>query len=222
MARRDAFSLLRGQPGIPTQDDGGTSDVEPKSIASNSAVTPLDFIPTVEPRKKRERKWDKTHQGELVTYRGIPAETHQALISLAGSIGVPVDEIARMFLEYALEHYRSGTLPVDPHPKAQRMTLFLDGQYTKPRSQHDWLHEAFPSAKQGKKPKKGKHPKPWESRASYRIPILLKEQVREIADIHTVAVGELVLYLFLFSLKAFEAGQLRLETHPKTTGNTLF
>ena len=222
MPRRDAFSLLRGTTLNPTQDDGGSSSGGPKPVEPNSTVSPLDFIPTAEPSKKRERKWDKTHQGELVTYRGIPAETHQALISLAGSIGVPVDEVVRMFLEYALEHYRLGMLPLNPHPKAQRMTLFPDGQFPKAKSQQGWLHEAFPSAKPGKKSKKGKQSKPWESRATYRIPIALKEQVREIADTHSVAVGELVLYLFKFSFEAFEAGRLRLEPHPKTTGNTLF
>jgi len=222
MARRDAFSSLRGTVINPIQDDEEKSAGEPKLPDHAPAVTPLDFIPTVEPRKKRQRKWDKTHQGELVTYRGIPAETHQTLISLAGSIGVPVDEVARMFLEYSMEHYRSGVLPLNPHPKAQRMTLFPDGQRPRAKSQHGWLNEAFPAARQVKKPKKGKQPKPWESRVSYRIPVSLKEQIKEIADMHTVAVGELVLYLFKFSLEAFDAGRLRLDPHPKTSGNTLF
>lgn len=222
MTRRDAFSSLRGTAINPTQDDRGSTASESKSVDNKSMVTPLDFIPTVEPRKKRQRKWDKTHQGELVTYRGIPAETHQTLISLAGSIGVPVDEVARMFLEYGVEHYRSGVLLLNPHPKAQRMTLFPDGQRPRAKSQHGWLNEAFPAARQVKKPKKGKQPKPWESRVSYRIPISLKEYVKEIADMHTVAVGELVLYLFKFSLEAFDAGRLGLDPHPKTSGNTLF
>ena len=109
MPRRDAFSLLRGTTLNPTQEDGGSSSGKPNPVEPKLTVTPLDLIPTAEPSKKRERKWDKTHQGELVTYRGIPAETHQALISLAGSIVVPVDEVVRMFLEYALEHYQSSS-----------------------------------------------------------------------------------------------------------------
>lgn len=222
MTRRDAFSSLRGTTINHILGEGEPSASEPKSPDYTPTVTPLDFIPTVEPRKKRERKWDRIHQGELVTYRGIPAETHQTLISLAGNIGVPVDEVARMFLEYGVEHYRSGLLPLNPHPKAQRMTLFPDGKRPKTQSPHGWLNEAFPSSRSGKKSKKGKQPKLWESRVSYRIPISLKEQVKEIADMHTVAVGELVLYLFKFSSEAFDAGQLRLDPHPKTSGNTLF
>ena len=86
-------------------------------------IRPLDFIPTAEPRKRRERGWEQAHRAEIATYRGIPLETHQALIRIANALGVPVDEVARAFLEFSLGQYEAGQLVLSPYPKAQRMTL---------------------------------------------------------------------------------------------------
>ena len=55
-----------------------------------------------------------------------------------------------------------------------------------------WLKEALSSSRPGKKGKKSSQPKRWESRVSYRLPVALKQEVKELADAHTVGVGELV------------------------------
>jgi hypothetical protein len=57
---------------------------------------------------------------------------------------------------------------------------------------------------------------------TYRLPPTLKQEIKRIADTHTVAIGELVHFLFMHALRAFEAGELKLEAHPKASGNTLF
>ena len=223
MTRRDAFSMLRGtQPSIAPNE--GIPQIEDlKIISSTSSITPLDFIPVAEPRKKTKQKWKKSSHGEISTYRGIPTETHQTLINLANSLGVPVDEVVRTLLEFGIAHYRSGDLELNPHPKAQRMTLFPDGILVPTLHPQNWLHEAFPlpkSVKRGKK--KSTESKPWEVRVSYRLPSSLKSEVKQIANTHTVGVGELVLFFFKFGLEAFESGRLKLEPHIKVVGNTLF
>jgi hypothetical protein len=222
MPRRDAFSRLRSDPPAAASGDPSTSDVVSGMIDLPPAVRPLDLIPSAEPRKKRERKWEKEHQAEIATYRGIPAETHQVLLQLADTLSVPVDEVARTLLEYSLHQYRAGSLALHPHPKSQRMTLFPDGGQVPNPISNKWLQQAFPARKPERKGKKGKAPKKWESRVTYRLPPELKAEVKEIADSHFVGVGELVLYLFLNALKAIDAQLLHLDAHPKVSGNTLF
>lgn len=223
MTRRDAFSMLRGAL-TPSDHENPTSQNENQSgMDLKPSMTPLDLIPSAVPKKKARRKWDKAGQEEIATYRGVPAETHQRLIHLAGSLNVPVDEVARALLEFGIDCYHSGNLVLNPHPKAQRMTLFPAGALQISGAKPGWLHEAFPSQKRSTRiKKKGENPKPWEARVTYRLPPSLKSEIRHIADEHTVGVGELVFYFFKFGLEAFEAGQLRLEPHLKTAGNTLF
>jgi hypothetical protein len=222
MPRRDAFSRLRSET-----PDGPANPSTPGIVSGKQdlppAIRPLDLIPVAEPRKKRERKWEKEHRAEIATYRGIPAETHQILLQLADTLSVPVDEVARALLEYSLYQYRAGSLPLHPYPKSQRMTLFPDGNQVQDlTSNNPWLQQAFAARKPDRKKKKGKEPKKWESRVTYRLPPELKTEVKEIADSHFVGVGELVLYLFLNALKAVNAQLLRFEVHPKVSGNTLF
>ncbi len=221
MPRRDAFSMLRGASSAAPENELTTSKPAASSLEP-PAIKPLDFIPAAEPRKKRERTWEKAHQGQVATYRGIPPEMHQTILHLAESLGVPVDEVARAFLEFSLTHHKSGDLPILPHPKAQRMTLYPDGIDTPNRKPEGWLKEAFSPTRPGKKGKKGSQPKRWEARVSYRLPVTLKQEVKELADTHTVGVGELVYFLFQYALGAYERGDLRLEAHAKVSGNTLF
>jgi hypothetical protein len=133
-----------------------------------------------------------------------------------------VDEVARALIEFNLQQIQTGMLPIHPQPKAQRMTLFPAGQKASFAPSQNWLREAFPSRKHDNKNKKGGSPKSWEARVTYRLPPTLKQEIKRIADSHTVAIGELVYFFFLHALKAFEVGELKLEAHPKVSGNTLF
>ena len=223
MTRRDAFSMLRGTQPSTTPNEGISQMEDSKVVSTPTPIKPLDYIPMAEPRKKSKQKWKKSHHGELTTYRGVPLETHQTLMNLAGSLGVPVDEVVRALLEFGVIHYRSGELVLIPHPKSQRMTLFPDGCLVPSKSQENWLHEAFPLPKSvNRRKKKSTESKLWEARVTYRLPFSLKLEIKQIANTHTVGVGELVLFFFKFGLEAFEAGQLKLEPHLKVVGNTLF
>lgn len=222
MPRRDAFSMLRSTPLEVSSGAPPIPNIPSEKLDLPAAVSPLDLIPVAEPRKKKERKWEKEHQAQIATYRGIPAEIHQTLLQLADSLNVPVDEIARAFLEYSLQNYRNGSLSLCPHPKSQRMTLFPEGITPRHLPTNQWLHQAFPARKSKRKGKNVKTPKKWEARVTYRLPPELKAEVKRVADDHFVGIGELVLFLFLYALKALETQRLLLEAHPKVSGNTLF
>ena len=221
MPRRDAFSMLRGASSPASETEITPSKTDAPSLEPQT-IKPLDFIPSAEPRKKRERQWEKAHRGQVATYRGVPPEMHQTILHLAENLGVPVDEVARAFLEYSLAHHKSGRLPIHPHPKAQRMTLYPDGEPVVKQKSKGWLKDAFSSPRASKKGKKGGQPKRWEIRVSYRLPVSLKLEVKELAERHTVGVGELVFFLFQHALSAYESGALRLEAYPKVSRNTLF
>ncbi len=220
--RRDAFSRLRDSD----SDENDSIQSSSQSVFSVDHLpqpkSPLDFIPSAVPTKKRDRKWERSHQDEVATYRGIIPEVRQALISLAEMIGVPVDDVSRAFLEFGVSNYEAGEIKLTPYPKAQRMTLFPKEGRENIDMKKAWLQEAFsPAKKTGKKQKKTER-KAWEFRVTYRLPRAVKDDIKQIADRHYVPVGELVLYFFRYSLDAYQSGKLILTPHPKNTGNTLF
>ena len=223
MPRRDAFSMLRNNQTEPDAGpDASNPNILPEVKENLPGIRPLDFIPAAEPRKRRERGWEQEHQAEVATYRGIPPETHQALIRIASALGVPVDEVARAFLEYSLGQHQAGQLPISPFPKAQRMTLFPEGSQAQVTATSKWLQQVFPAKPSHPKGKKTKSPKKWEARVTYRIPAALKTEIKQIAGEHSVGVGELVLFFFLHALKEFEEQRLQLRPQPRLTGKTLF
>ena len=236
MPRRDAFSSLRqaeSSSGTPPEQ---TQKADTRPSFATPAKQPLDLIPVAARRTKRNRDWDREHQAEKVTYRGIPKRLQDTISELATSLNVPRDELVRAFLEYSLAELQSNRLVVVAHPKAQRMTLFPVSENPnvlqdkrQPSSAGNWLEEVFPSSGRGRpshgKKKKGKDQGKkdrWEVRATYRLPVILKEQVKAIADEHDVPIGELVLFFLDHGLGAYQTGELRLNPSPKATGKTLF
>ena len=159
----------------------------------------------------------------------------ELIIKDAQSLSVPRDEVIRAFLEYGARLYRNGEIKLLAYPKAQRMTLYSEGDKgstilpaQKPTN-HKWLVDAFPvpekkiDGTQKKKSKKDQEAIPqWEIRATFRIPILLKEEVRSIAREHTLPVGEVVCFFVIEGSQAFHNGSLVLQPSPKTIGKTLF
>ena len=229
MARRDAFTGLRDSiPMIEVEEDQ-------QQATTMLHRQPLHLIPTADLRKKRSRKWEQEHRLETATYRGIPQQVVDLIIKDAQSLSVPRDEVVRAFLEYGTRLYRNGEIKLLVYPKAQRMTLYSEGDKgstilpaQKPTN-HKWLADAFPvpekktGGTQKKKSKKDQEAIPqWEIRATFRIPTLLKEEVRSIAREHTLPVGEVVCFFVIEGSQAFHNGSLILQPSPKTIGKTLF
>lgn len=234
MSRRDAFSGLRDPIPVTDLEKNQQQDIaispEPKPPGQ-----PLDLIPTANFRKKRSRKWENAHRSETVTYRGVPPHVVEWIVEISQSLSVPRDEVVRAFLEFGVALYRSGQLTLFAYPKAQRMTLFPENEKTSrilpstTTETHSWLKNAFPvpAKKAGgakkKKDKKNQGEIPhWEMRVTYRIPVLLKEEIRSIAEEHTLPVGEVVWFFIEQGSKAFHDGLLPLQPSPKMIGKTLF
>ncbi len=236
MPRRDAFSHLRQGDPSPANLSSSAQKPEPDHAPSVPAKQPLDLIPVASQKTKRNRDWDRAHLPEKVTYRGIPKRLQDTVSELAESLNVPRDELVRAFLEYSLAELQSNRLTLIAHPKARHMTLYPAGDRSNRQtgkrehpSAASWLDQAFPSAGRAQtssvKKKRGKDAQKkerWEARATYRLPVVLKEQVKSLADEHDVPVGELVLFFLDHAIRAYQTGELRLNPTPHTSGKTLF
>jgi len=78
---------------------------------------------------KRDRSWEaeQREQGIVVTYRGIPRGLQERIKEIAGEHKVNIGELARRFLEYALDAYEDGSLVLEPEEKAEiKRTLYPD------------------------------------------------------------------------------------------------
>jgi hypothetical protein len=229
MARRDAFTGLRDpNPIIEDEED----QQQPTTMLQRQ---PLDSIPMADLRKKRSRKWEQEHRLETATYRGIPRQVVDLITKDAQSLSVPRDEVVRAFIEYGARLYRNGEIKLLTYPKAQRMTLYSEGNEGIPilplqkPTNHKWLADAFPvpdkkagGAKKKNFRKDQKAVPQWEVRATFRIPASLKEEVRSIAREHTLPVGEVVCFFVIEGTQAFHNGSLVLQPSSKTIGKTLF
>lgn len=229
MTRRDAFTGLREPQAMCGEYQNQVPDSSP------TLRQPVDLIPSAGRKKKRSRHWEQVHRQETVTYRGIPERVVESITNIAHSLSVPRDEVVRAFLEHGVGLYRTGELRLIAFPKAQRMTLFPDPEMgdsltpSRKNKDQNWLSEVYPiperkvATAKRKKPGGGQETSPqWVRRVTFRIPIPLKEAVREIASGHTLPVGEVVSFFVMESVKAFQDGTLCLQTYPRSAGKTLF
>jgi hypothetical protein len=98
----------------------------PQTVSSE----PTEAIPDVLEHKpstaQRDRDWEKAQRksGDVVTYRGVPKHLQQEISRAANKHHVPVGEVARMFLEYALVAYERGELPLTAHFGPGKLTLY--------------------------------------------------------------------------------------------------
>ena len=88
--------------------------------------SPEAHIPPPSGKEGRDRSWDRKHNFMVVSYRGIPKQLHQEITKIAAEQEVPVGEVARALLEYALRAYQEGRLELNPAPRSGKLTLFSD------------------------------------------------------------------------------------------------
>jgi len=167
-------------------------------------------------RRTRNRQWEKDHQKEKVTYRGVDPNLALRVKQIAGEILVRDGEVARALLEYALRAYSEGDLDLisRPNPDRLRMTLF-------PREENGREHHRRGGAPARKK--KTQAPG-WRVVTTWRgFPAELKQEISTLAseDGLDVPTGELVTALLRFSLKALEYGLLKLEPVVEVRGYSL-
>lgn len=63
---------------------------------------------------------DPPHMNKVHSYRGIPDEVDERIKTIAKELKVPVGEIVRVLLEYALNAYNMGELLLNPQPRIVR------------------------------------------------------------------------------------------------------
>ncbi len=85
---------------------------------------PAAHIPPAASKAKRNRQWERKHNQVVATYRGIPPELQAQIKKIADDLDVPVGDVARAFLQHALEAYQAGQLRVKPQLKTGKRTLF--------------------------------------------------------------------------------------------------
>ncbi len=70
------------------------------------------------------------HASKVHSYRGIPEQLDQQVKAIAQELKVPVGEVVRVLLEYALSAYAMGELLLNPQPRIvhteRNKTLFPD------------------------------------------------------------------------------------------------
>lgn len=78
--------------------------------------------------KRRDRSWEagQRKRGVVATYRGIPPELQERIKAVASEHQVNIGDVARRFLEYALEAYDAGELQLQAVSETPKRTLYPD------------------------------------------------------------------------------------------------
>ena len=188
-------------------------------FVTSEAVTPsippsiYDSLRVAEPRT-RNRQWEREHQNQKVTYRGVEPKLALKVQSIAGELHVPDGEVARAVIEHALRAYERGDLDLYPRPDPNRMRMTLYPSSDSPRL--------------SSLPRKQKHHS--HSKAGWRVittwrgfPPELKRELSALASEAglNVPIGELITALLRYGLQAYASGLLKLEAVPTATNFTL-
>lgn len=96
-----------------------------RSIGNQIGEEPIEVLARRPSQAKRNREWERSQRekANVVSYRGVPVSLSQQITKIAGELGVPVGDVARSFLEYGLQGYRSGDLKLEPSLAVGRFTL---------------------------------------------------------------------------------------------------
>lgn len=157
--------------------------------------------------RTRNRCWEREHQSQKVTYRGVEPKLAWKVKVIAGGLQVPEGEVARTLIEHALRAYERGELDLYPQPDPQRTRMTL---YPSPGP-----------ARFSNRRKKSKHSKGgWRVITTWRgFPPELKGELSALASDAGLNIpsGELVSALLRHGLQAYENGWLKLEVVPSAT-----
>jgi hypothetical protein len=164
--------------------------------------------------RKRNRQWEKEHQSRKVVYRGVNPKLALKVKSIAGDLLVPEGEVARAVIEFALRAYEQGDFGLRPrlNPYRLRMTLF-------PTSDSARAHRGPVRSAKRKQPEAL-----WRVITTWRgFPPELKKELAALAseDGLNVPIGELIMALLCYGLKAYDNGLLTLAPVQKATTFTL-
>ena len=211
----------------PAEPDGNAQPERPEFFGD----VQLKDIPTAE-RKARSREWEKKQK--IVGYWGVPVELRTAVSGLAVQVGVRVDDVVRAFLEYGLDEYNNGRLPLapvtNPHGRG-KLTLYAEASGWGQKA--GWRRETWNPKPRPVTPKSGSRKSRKKSRlagetpdtcvlAVRGLPDELHQALLAVAENKAVPVGQIAIAFLKTSLAAFEAGALVLEPVTVATERRLF
>ncbi len=188
-------------------------DVSRETMKENPAPSIFDALRVAAPHV-RNRAWERVHQDRKVVYRGVDPKLALQVKTVADKLRVPVGEVARAVLVFALHAYAEGDLDLQPRPNPDRLRMTLFPSSTKSgRSQTLDLT----------RDRKTTEPT-WRVITTWRdFPPELKAEIAALAssDGLDVPTGELVSALLRYGLKAYEGGVLKLKPTPTPSARTL-
>ncbi len=188
-------------------------DVSPETLKENHVPSIYDSL-RVAASRVRNRSWERIHQERKVVYRGVDPKLALQVKAIADKLRVPVGEVARAVLVFALHAYAEGDLNLQPrlNPDRLRMTLFPSSAKSHRSQTLDLTRD-----------KKTTEPN-WRVITTWRdFPPELKAEIAALAssDGLDVPTGELVSALLRYGLKAYEGGVLKLKPTPTASARTL-
>lgn len=190
----------------------------------NTVPQPQSIVEQLRVAKKkvRSRNWEKKLAHKTVSFRGISPELHQVIKTIALNQQVPVDDIARAFLEFGLQRHRSGRLTIHPALHQQRMTLFPEASIWSSKGLPGWVERSWNTTGlsqpgPSKASRKSGNEKSWRwPVVSFRgLPEELVSALRDLRQENHVPVGEIVTLFLTYSLAAYQSGTLVLYPQPK-------
>ena len=209
---------------------------QPESAQTSASVvpappTPMDLIPAAKP-KQRSREYEKRNRS--FTYRLTDRELGARIATVAASLQVTADEVARAFVEAGIREARAGRVPFDSIPPVQRrMTLYPTGAETWSIQEQAGWQKSIPT-REKKKPlssaeKARRHQELNRFRVSYRWSAEIDQSLTALTE--TIAgkaitrsdgrKGWVLTILLRFGLSMYEAGKLPLQPQPKVVKMSL-
>lgn len=181
-------------------------NVSHDAVKEDPVPSIYDSLRVASPRL-RNRAWERAHREWKVVYRGVDPKLALQVKTSAEKLRVPVGELARALLEYALRAYAEGDLDLQPRPNPDRLRMTL---YPASGKRHRNQTLAQSSDRKTTDPT-------WRVITTWRgFPPELKAEIASLAstDGLDVPVGELVSALLHYGLKAYEGGVLKLQPSP--------
>lgn len=195
---------------VQSQSESEPEDAARPPAPPRHTLENAGFITDRETRfRKRNRSWEKSHNNQTHSFRGISPDLRDAVTRTAETLSITASEVARAFMEFSLQSYDHGFLKISPTLNRGKLTIFPKAWGTE---QAKWFSNINHNAPIPAIQKKSKAKKQAGVVVAYRgLPQNLIDRLHVLSDENHVPVGEIVSMLLLYALDAYSARQLVLS-----------
>lgn len=193
----------------------------------------IPSVPSVSSRTttKRDRTYERTHR--TFSYRLTDKQLAEDIAAIAEDLLVPVDDVARAFVEVGLKAAQNGEIPLERVPLVPRcMTLYPTGRETWEVRQEAGWPEEIPLRRKKRRlsevERKQRQKARNEYRVSYRWTATTDAALTELVDHHfgrsirsEGRKGLVLTILLRYGLAAYRAGKLPLKAEIRTASQRL-